>query len=763
MAASALSREIIESRREKAPRLQRIIDGCKELSEKLEDVVSAMTSLDEIDAHRMREADEKIRGIQEALEALRKRAALRHDRFSSGLITVAVAGLEKAGKTTFLRSLTGIEALPTFDERCTAVLCEIRYAQGREDFDLEFYTEAEFTDRVLRPLIETVQSALPGDQQRGFSVPGTAAGFSSMSLPPPETLPGGTTAHKLLKDLHRLKNSFGECLKYLGHVPLQRQPLSEMREWVSYPQTMEETADEKARGDRMARVAAAKRCRIHTAFAGGSEHLRWIDTPGVDDPNRRARDMTLATIAADADLLVTASRPGATPSPGESFHRFWDSVSRQPDEIDLMSRLLFALNIDKRVDPEGENIRIHRKYLMDAGVPGHIFVGPFEATNPDDAKGLMKAVNDHLQKNLADQDMAAVDLIEGQLKHIRAQIRLLCDLLAQSHPADASLQEMEDEAFHRWFHWYQAEEDTGFWSDLVEALDRSVRNITEDSRIKDSEAALNAIFAQEAGTIQEKIPKPKDLETYLIRHRGENPIPHGMRTISTHFSKLINKLSGEIQAFGPVMQDELVSVLTEAGLGPLLKGDASSAKLKSLVERFENSAGPNEVTDVLKETLELPRNLKYVLRYELRGAVDFSDPTLWDENETAWSRLVDMITANNGDLERLSTFDTYRHPPVTESREADSDILKRIAGNAMLGVHAVLNNERNLPRRIADDFMRDCRVRLCFAPESEQQWRSLLFRNRAELLSQAIGRIRSSSERIRDFHRAVRGLAAELP
>ncbi len=785
-----LSQEIIANRQEKAPLLKAIMENCQDFHTGLQDVSSALRQLSDLDTPDMEKSQQEIVNLFDELNNLQDRAGIRHNRYKRGLITVSIAGLEKAGKTTFLKSLTGIEFLPAFDERCTAVCCEIHYDTERTDFDIEFYSEEEFMDRVLRPTIETISADLPDAMKSSFQPPSSASEFINLRMPPLSTLPGGTTAFKLLYDLQQLQQNFQECRQNLGKEPLYRRPLRELRDWVAHssklrgpdsrqitkpnfqghkngtkPDTHKLPDDhDKFRGRHLARIAAVKVCRIYTAFDGGSPHLRWIDTPGVDDPNRRARDLTLSTIASETDLLVVASRPGSNPTPTEGFHNFWDSVSRQPDEVDLLNRLLFVLNCDRRVDADGENIKIHRKYLVDAGVPQHIFVGPYEAIRESNAAAMMGKVNAHLMNNLSDQDDRAVQEFKSRLKNIQARIRLLHDTLAKSHPSDASQQDLENEGFHKWFHWYHDGKDTGFWTDLVEALDRSTRSIMEDARIIESENALNAIFAEEAKQIQTKIPSPKELDDYFIIHRGENPIPNGMRTISTYFSKLINRLSNEVQEFGPMMQDEVVEVLKKAGLEPLLTGKTSREKLGTLLENFSKAnSQESAVVEVLRETLELPGNLKYVFRYELRGAVDFCDPTLWNEKEQAWTRLTDMITANSGETERLATLETNKHPPVTGSREQDHEIIKKIAGNAMLGIHSVLNNERYLPRRIADDFMRDCRVRLCFSPESEQEWRSLLFRNRGILLAPTIGKIRDKSERIRAFHTALNNLEASLP
>lgn len=766
-----LPEDIVLKRQKKAGFLQQITENCGHLSDSLRAVSASLQKLSVPEAGKS--AQTETDRLLAELRSLQERAEMRCQRFQSGIITVSIAGLEKAGKTTFLKSLTGIAALPAFDERCTAVCCEIRYADERSDFDIEFYTEKEFTELVLRPLAETIAAALPDAYEDAFAVPKSAEEFLHLRLPDAALFPGGTTAYKLLQDLRLLQSHFQECRLHLGKSPLYRRPMTELGEWISHPKAFQKTdtdsdpeEEARQRGLHLARTAAVKICRIYTGFHGGSPHLRWMDTPGVDDPNRRAREMTLSAIASETDLLVVASRPGANPSPGESFHRFWDSVSRQPDEIDLLSRMLFVLNWDRRVDPEGENIRIHRKYLTDAGVPAHLFAGPFAAVSPEDAVALMDRVNSHLREHLPAQDEQVILDFQTRLKHLQARIRLLHDRLRKIHPSDAGLHDLETEEFHKWFHWYREGRDSGFWTELVAALDRATRDILEDSRIRESEQALMRVFAEEARKIQEAIPTPEALEDYIIRHRGENPVPNGMRTISTCFSRMVNRLAGEVQEFGPVMQDRLLQVFAESGLEPLLSGENAGEKIRSLMAHlgFGNIAdSPGPVPEVLRETLELPRNLKYVIRYELRPAVDFCDPTLWNAQEDAWKRLTEMIRANNGDTAKLAVFENRKYPPVSESREKDHEILAKIAGNALLAVRTALNNERYLPRRIADDYMRDCRVRLCFHPESEQEWRGLLFRCRGTLLSRTIGEIRSESERIREFHSALNRLETELP
>jgi hypothetical protein len=375
----------------------------------------------------------------------------------------------------------------------------------------------------------------------------------------------------------------------------------------------------------------------------------------------------------------------------------------------------------------------------------------------------MEQINAHLIQNLPEQDESVISGFETNLKTIQAEVRLLHNEMVKLHPSDASQHDVENDEFRKWFNWIEKGQDKGFWTELVSLMDASVRKIEEDKRILESENRLKTIFDEESKTITKSIPSPESLRQYLVAHRGDNPTTYGMRYLGNFFSSLINRLSIEIQEFGPVMQDRMIQVLDRSGLGPAISGSNSSEKLRNLIANFEAINASSPIVEVLKETVDLPRNLKYVLRYELRPAVDFCDPTLWDENETAWDRIVKMIRASNGDKERLATFESNKNPPFTDSREKDHEILKKIAGNTILGIYSVLNNERYLPRRIADDFMRDARARLCLSPESEQEWHTLLYRNRGILLQKTIGKIRAKSEQIKAFRNALNDLEMFLP
>lgn len=125
------------------------------------------------------------------LATLQEQLSNKVQLFRNGVITVSVAVVEKSGRTTLLKNLTGIEVLLTADERCTAFFCEILYANSPENegLDIIYYTPEELLSVVQRQLTYLRKESnlrKDGKAHAWKSMPVTIEGFSSesYSLPP---------------------------------------------------------------------------------------------------------------------------------------------------------------------------------------------------------------------------------------------------------------------------------------------------------------------------------------------------------------------------------------------------------------------------------------------------------------------------------------------------------------------------------------------------------------------------------------------------
>lgn len=764
--SSQIDPAIIEARKRHAPRLRDLLDRAEACSAALTGLKVASQS---IDGPKQPLLDAIERSLHR-LEQLRERAAIRHQRFVSGLVTIAVAGIEKSGKTTLLKTLTGIENLPTANERCTAVCCEIRH-DSRNTFDLEFHSDEEFCQNVLHPLIDAFNksSASGTEPVEPLALPGTLADFGALILPSKGRFPAGTHAWIVLDALDNLQRHPSELGQYIGTSPRRGIALPELSGWV-----VNHHDDAKAR----AKVAAVSRCILYTPFDGGSENLRWIDTPGVDDPSPLARERALKTVGHDADLLVVATMPRDTPDPTDSFIHFWTSIRQLRDEVDLMQRLLILLNWKKDADPQKTEIAKHRATLeRRQEVPPGLFCGPLEANQPEDVRGFMAEVNRHLAAHLPGQDERVAERLENELRSCLAEVRTsVFDLASRLSPADGAQSDVETSLFLKWFNDAALSgQQTGFWPRLREMFVRAVAEIPKSEAVVKAQADLSDIFKEHTKRIGASLPTEENMRVRLEQNAGTPPITAYMQIFSTGgFSGLINDLAKQVGEFGPIMQQAILRTFREAGLAPLLPEGDPQETLRHLHELLESAAPVSEsqspVLEALDELAGLKQSLQYVYRWEMRPAINFLSPLHWNQGNAVedLARLLEQGGTSDQDKAQRSQelrdyFGRTRLPGIQDPPQAHAQVFGQICKFALLGVRSVLDGGRCRLDNIADDFVRDFQTRLTFSAVTEQAWRDVLLPHRGRLLGQEIANIRANSEKLARFRSAVEALGVALP
>ena len=114
--STLLNQDIVQLRQQKVPQLEAMLESTTSLHQVLAQVMSSP-----LVQRKPMEGTQLLARLATLQEQLTNKVQL----FRNGVITVSVAGVEKSGKTTLLKNLTGIEDLPTADERCTSVSCEV--------------------------------------------------------------------------------------------------------------------------------------------------------------------------------------------------------------------------------------------------------------------------------------------------------------------------------------------------------------------------------------------------------------------------------------------------------------------------------------------------------------------------------------------------------------------------------------------------------------------------------------------------------------
>jgi hypothetical protein len=686
------------------------------------------------------------------LQTLIGRAKLREQRFQSGLVTVAVGGIEKSGKTTMLKALTGIQELPTAMARCTAVCCEIIYSETRNDFDLEFHAEHEFCQQILHPIIDRFNGS-QSEEKIGI-MPASLEEFRRIVLPPKNAFVTGTDPEIQLSYIRHLHTYIEEVRSHVGRAPQRALPMDSLSRWTA-------NSDDPAT---MARISTVARCIIHTKFNGGSPNLRWIDTPGVDDPSPLARNRTLQTISRETDLLVVATMPGDKPSPTKSFSDFWTSINQITDEVRLLDRLLILLNWNKTSDPTGQGIQEHHRILREG--KSDIFCGPLQANISEELAGFVGRVNQHLATNLPLQDAKVINHLYNNLRSVQAAIRRdVFDKAHQLSVGDPSNFSAEQRLFDEWFEKARPNgQIDGFWPRLCLNFNNTADSLPESDEIKRAAEQIKALFETEADKIWKSCPQEDVIEDRMKQKAGQEPIGHFMNHFASgEFSNLANALSDQVEGFSPIIQNAVMGLLHNAGLGPLLSLPEVANDPEKLYRKLrEHDTQDNPVLNALEQLAKLKSSMQYVYRWEMRPAINFLSPWFW-EKKSAIPQLHELLKRSGlsnsaEELNREFPDGSYFSAPSKRSERFSA-----ICKFALRGIEAVLKSDRCNFAKIADDLIRETQMRLAISEPSRQAWRDLLRNYAAVLVGDKITQLRANSERLQAFREAREALGKYLP
>ncbi|MGN1309378.1 MAG: hypothetical protein ACI4XO_05990, partial [Akkermansia sp.] len=131
---SMLQTGIIEKRQQRAEGLARLSEKIKAMSDAMAAVASSPLNFTK---------PKELGALMTDLRLFAERVNRKRRLFENGMVTICIAGMEKSGKSTMLKQLTGID-LPTAQERCTSVSSDILYTEAEHGwFDVEYYSKEE--------------------------------------------------------------------------------------------------------------------------------------------------------------------------------------------------------------------------------------------------------------------------------------------------------------------------------------------------------------------------------------------------------------------------------------------------------------------------------------------------------------------------------------------------------------------------------------------------------------------------------------------
>jgi energy-coupling factor transporter ATP-binding protein EcfA2 len=218
-------------------------------------------------------------------------------RLSRPTLNIGVIGLMGQGKSTFLKSLSGlsddeIPALP--GGACTAVRSKIYHHNGETKAIVTFHSEQSFLEEVIVPYYEKLDLGVP---------PQTLQSFAETKLPASPKGATLETMHEHLKNDHH--RNFEKYRHHLQSGEPRRVEISKAQ-IPAYVTQQRDTNNQLLSFDYL----AVKEVEIYCQFKHVEvSKLGLVDVPGLGDTRLGDEELILKTLGQEVDSAVFLRRP----------------------------------------------------------------------------------------------------------------------------------------------------------------------------------------------------------------------------------------------------------------------------------------------------------------------------------------------------------------------------------------------------------------------------------------------------------------------
>ncbi len=722
MSTTLLNQDIVQLRQQKAPKLEAMLSAATALRSALEEIMASP-----LVARKPQGMQGLISRLSDLNEALSNKCKL----FRNGVITVSVAGVEKSGKTTFLKNLTGIDNLPTADERCTSVSCEILYAPTpvEEGLDIVYYTRDELLGVVTRQLSYLAQEKdlfIEGQQFTFNALPDSIEAFAYYNLPSISLMAEEKRLlyEGALAQLWAIKESFQKYSAKLG--TMGKDSLENLHLYASH-----KTADNTSISDLQAII---RKITIHKHFAGGAPFLRLCDTPGVDDPNPQALNHTFQAIKSETDLLIIANRPGNMPSITQPLAMFLSNLKKLDTSSPLRDRSIFFVNWHKSIDPEQKNAGIRIQKVNEKGVfPPSSIYGPCDIMDKTAISEFLSHINGRLRNDIPRQDNELIQNFSREWKSIQASVRtqVLEVLSVQAPPLP---DEMKDDFKFKFDAWFREH----FMGCMRTRMNEKTRTCSDHSTLKKLREEVSRIRKEKSELIKKWLLEyASEAQCALMLEREAVSLESiVLPQLAEKMTELVQSLTAVAEDIAPVIQEEVFLVIEEA-LGKevaakLSQGGTSAERLASLCEKLEVTNRAEDVAFItrnLREFANISVQMRCIMRHELRPALNLCDSFRWHANRKAalTSEVEDAVKSMPNAPQCKLWLTQAMLPSRGAEPEKHSDFYKKLFSASMMVIDAVLSSNSNKFVKLMEDYMADASQTLVTQRPCYEGWRRGLY------------------------------------
>lgn len=504
------------------------------------------------------------------------------NRFARQTLNLGVVGRARQGKSTLLKSLSGLddEAIPTGRDFTTGaasmMLNEPSMQAGDARGTMYFHDESSFLRDVLRPYWQPELSLV------STPPPLSVEHFRSMKLPekPGADCRDPVTGATLLKELHKTQRDLPEFAARLNGGVQAEVPRGEIRGFVAQTDTT---------GKTLSTWRAVRRAEIRCAFPKREAgRIALVDTPGLGQIAIGLEDYVRETLGNTLDfVLFVRLPPEQGPVVEKQDTELYNLLRRAIPELPLADWSVLVVN---QTIANAPVLDIFERHVDESGMRFSGGRHRVDCTNSEATGTFLLTVLDHLATQLPMLDDTYLGSVRNDISAFAKQAETLVERARKTFPhGDATV--VDEKALNKVFEAQWTQLGVGL-NELVKQFRREPDDVqvafeTALNQVRDQIAAGSGIGEEDAriGTAS-----PAGAEKWFADRK------HALRT---RLTSLFSTLDVCLDTIFDKMRTDVLDVLLRANQGgklsSLLPGPnttGTSSVWESLVLLFEDTDEP---------------------------------------------------------------------------------------------------------------------------------------------------------------------------